>query len=446
MAAERLPVDKMETRKGDFAEQKKLVEQLLGIVNEAKQMVDSNTSARNFRELTVNTSESVLGVTLDKYKAKPGNYQIEVVQLAQKSSAMSNGFEDPDDSYVGVGFIQYSLPDGSSRDVYIDSDHSSLKGIAELINADESNGLSATVVNDGTDSETPWHLILSLEETGAKNFAEFPYFYFVDGEDDFYLESQRGAQNAKIKVDGFLVEVPSNKVDSVIPGVTLDLKRAKPGEEIPLEIKEDKEAIIGKVQDLIEKVNAILKFINEQNKMDDKTNTKRTLGGEITLQSLEGRLRSTIFRDVYTGLGPRRLGSIGITFQRDGLLKFDQKVFDSKIANNFQLVSDIIVGFVDENKIKKDGFLDYLNKVLSDAVRLPDGILHSRKRTIQNRIDQIDRQIERKERMLETREQNLKNKFARLEGTISRIKGQGAGLSALGAQAGNPVSQLGATV
>jgi flagellar hook-associated protein 2 len=46
--------------------------------------------------------------------------------------------------------------------------------------------MSATVVNDGTGSDTPWKLLLSLKETGEGQKAEFPYLYFVDGEDDFF--------------------------------------------------------------------------------------------------------------------------------------------------------------------------------------------------------------------------------------------------------------------
>ena len=46
-------------------------------------------------------------------------------------------------------------------------------------------------------------------------------------------------------------------------------------------------------------------------------------------------------------------------------------------------------------------------------------------------------------KLLNQKEKNLKEKFARLEETISRIKTQGAGIASLGAQAPDPVTQLG---
>ena len=55
------------------------------------------------------------------------------------------------------------------------------------------------------------------------------------------------AHDAKIKLDGFEIEVDSNKLEDLIPGVTIDLKKAMPGEEISLEIKEDVSKIADKL-------------------------------------------------------------------------------------------------------------------------------------------------------------------------------------------------------
>ena len=47
------------------------------------------------------------------------------------------------------------MPDGTTKDIYVDSDSASLNGIAKPINSDKSNGLNARVVNDGTGSDAP---------------------------------------------------------------------------------------------------------------------------------------------------------------------------------------------------------------------------------------------------------------------------------------------------
>lgn len=444
MQAERIPIQTMEKQKDNIKAKQDLLQELITLAEGLQGKIFENGNARSLRELSYKTNEDIVGVTVDKNLARPGSYQIEVMQLAQKSSAMSSGFEDPDESYVGVGFIQYTLPDGTTQDVYVDSDNSSLNGIAKLINSDEENGMSANVINDGSDTDRPWRLILSLDETGDDNFAEFPYLYFVDGEDDLYFEFEREAQDAKVKLDGFEIQLPGNRTTDLIPGVTLDLKKADPGNEFTLEISEDIEKVSEKINSMIDEINNIFKFIKQQNEMDQNTDTKRTLGGDITLQSLEGRLRAAVFKDVATSEGFKKLSHLGIRFQRNGLLEFDEGTFKQNIGENYTLVSEVLTGMFDENGLKTDGFVDYIRGTIDLALRQPDGLLRSRKRTLQTNIDQIDRRIENKERMLKQKEQSLKDRFARLEGTISQMKAQSSSVAAIGGGGGGAVlPQLG---
>ncbi len=441
--AERIPIHNMEKRKSKVEDKKKLVGELANLVEGIRGFLAKNVNARSFRELKATSSNDAVTVTVDKNVANVGNTTLEVVELAQKSSAMSSGFADPEESYIGVGYITYTLPNGDTKEIYVDSEHSSLKGIARLINGDPENGLTANVVNDGSGSDTPWRLIISMNKTGDDNKAEFPYFYFIDGDDDFYLEYERPAQDAKIKVDGFEIEVPSNEVKDVIPGVTIDLKKAKPGEEINIDITEDNEAVSAKVGDLVEKINAVLNFIKTQNKIDENTDTSRTLGGDIILQTVESRLRGAIFKDVETKFGKRRLADLGVSFTREGTLKFDQEKFQAELKKNSALVTQVLTGYYKPEGGKTMGFMDNLNDTINKALRFPDGIISSRKKSLQSKIDQIDRRIAQRERMIAQKEKMLKEKFARLEGTISRMKNQGAGLAAIAGGGANVVQQLG---
>lgn len=442
IAAEQIPVQNMEKQKSKIQDKKGLVDQLVKLVEDVRGNLALNANARSLREFKTDTNTDIVGVGVDKNRAVPGTYQLEVMQLAQKSSAMSTGFEDKDESYVGVGFIQYTLPNGDTKDLYVDSENSSLSKIAKLINKDSNLGVTANVINDGSGSDTPWRLILSLNKTGDDAAVDFPYFYFVDGEEDFQLEFQREAHDAKVKLDGFEIEAPENKIADLIPGVTLDLKKAKPGEEFTLKVSEDIQAVGAKVTDLVTKLNGVLSFIKQQNTMDEKTDTSRTLGGDIMLQSLEGRIHSAVFKDVMTDKGYMRAGDIGLSFSRDGLLQFDDKKFEAKLTEDYNTVAQILTGTFTPEGGKSEGFMDNLNSMVNTALRMPDGLVQSRKKTLQSNIEQIDRRITQKQKFIEEKEKNLKDKFSRLEGTISRIKGQGAGVASLGGGA-DPVQQLG---
>lgn len=439
IAAEKIPIQQMESRKAKLANKQSLVKDLTAKVEAVRGDIFANKSSRSFRELKIDVSGDSITASVDKNLAEPGTYQIEVVQLAQKSSAISNGVEDKDETYMGVGYIQYELPNGDVKEVYVDEDSSSLTGIAKLINKDSNNGMHATVVNAGDGSDAPWKLLITLEETGDDNKAIFPELYLVDGMEDLYFDSHRDAQDAKIKLDGFPIELPKNSTADLLPGITLDLKKAKVGEEITVAVSEDDAKITGKISGLINNINEVLGFIKQQNALDESTDTTQTLGGDITLQTLESRLRSAIFKDIKTDSGMKRIGDLGVTFQRDGLLKLDEEKFKQAIGKDYQAAAQIVAGKYTKEDGKINGFIDNLEEVVSGALQNPNGILASRKNGIRSQMDQMDRKIENKQRQIDKKEQNLKAKFARLEETMARIQGQGAGLGGMG----NPVTQLG---
>lgn len=441
--AEKIPLQKMEARKGKIENKKALLNDLIDRVKKLEGAVYANKGARSFREFNVNISGEGIKASVDKNIAEPGTYQIEVLQLAQKSSAISNGVADKDNTYTGVGYLQYELPDGTSKEIYIDEDHASLTGIAKLINKDADNGMRANVVDSGDGSDAPWKLIITLEETGDLAKAQFPNLYLVDGEVDIWFDGEREAQDAKIKLDGFEIELPGNKTTELIPGVTIDLKKAAKGDEITLEITEDTAKMADKIDDLVSNINQVIGFIKEQNRLDESSDTSQTLGGDITLQTLESRLRSSVFAGVPTEFGNFRIGDLGLQFQKDGMLKLDKEKFQAKLDENIDLVNQVINGRYSIEEGKVDGFVDNIERLVKDAMKIPGGILSSRKSGLDSKIAQIDRRIDSTERRIKRKEENLKAKFARLEETISRIKTQGSGLAGLGGGGFNPVQQLG---
>ncbi len=430
--AEKIPIKTLEKRKEKIESKKTQVDELINLVRNVQQDTVKNSTEISLKELSVDANKEIIDINVDKNMAVPSSYQFEVVQLAQKSSTLSTGISDPDKSYVGVGYIHYTLPSGENREIYIDPENSTLNKIASLINSNNEMQVRANVVNDGSGSKNPWRLLLSLKETGDDNKAEFPHLYFVDGRRDFTLEYERGAQDAIVKIDGFKIETPENEINNLIPGAAINLKQAKPGEEFSINIREDIPSISEKIKKMVENINGVLNFINKQNKLNKDSDTSRTLGGDITIQNIEGQLRNLIFKERKTGLGNIRAHDLGISFQKSGLLTFDQDKFESIMAKESKKVYRSLVGFYDENKENSvPGLITELNKISSYSLKVPNGTLFNRKKTFQTNIDRINKDISRKEILLKEKEESLKNKFSRLESTIAKIRNQGAGLSGL---------------
>ena len=81
---------------------------------------------------------------------------------------------------------------------------------------------------------------------------------------------------------------------------SIDLKKAQVGDEMTLEITEDTAKMADKIDELVVTINEVIAFIKEQNALDESSDTSQTLGGDITLQTLESKIRSTIFKTVHT--------------------------------------------------------------------------------------------------------------------------------------------------
>ncbi|HUP58758.1 MAG TPA: flagellar filament capping protein FliD, partial [Bdellovibrionota bacterium] len=443
--AESQPLKQLEVRKSREEAKLKLFQDFKAKFGGIDKCLQEVSNFRKFRELKVDLGDGseVATVTVDKERAEPGVYTIQVDQMAARTSVISNAFEDPDAPILGTGFIVMNLPDGGSKEIYVDPSDGSLRKLASTINSDPDSPVRASVIKDAIDSEEPWKLILTAKKEGAINDLQFPDFYFLDGDKDFYIDDSNEAQNAQIMLDGFPIDLESNEVPDFLPGVTMRLKQARPDKPFTLTITEDKQKIAGKVKDLVDKLNGVLGFINQQNQLDEKSDTKNTFGGDTSLQTIEYRLRNLMHEAFPYGneekgtFGIVTLGQIGIEFDKGGTLQFKEDKFVKAMEKNYDQVAEAISGSM--------GFAFQMGTVLAGYTTPQVGTLALREQGFRTRIRDIDKQIENKQRMLDRRQQNLTEQFSRLQSSLSNMQQQQQYLAASMPGAGgggNLVQQL----
>ncbi|MDB2425998.1 flagellar filament capping protein FliD [bacterium] len=426
MEAERIPIKNLENKKSKSEDRLKLVNDLDTRVASMKNSIGTLASAKGFNDIKLISGDpNIIQGSVDPAESLPGNWNIEIIQLAQKASAVTNGFPDKDQTELGTGYFRFETTDGD-KEVYISGANSTLSGAANAINR-AGLGIRATVINDRTDAEAPFKLMLSGENVGNDHEIKYPTLYFLDGDQDIYFDQDRQAKNGIIKVDGFEMAVADNQVEDVIPGVVLDLKQAAPGRQVNVTVKEDREVVGGKVKEFVDSVNSVLGFIQEQNRLTDKTDTSRTLGGDGLIRNIENRLRSLLQGSIM-GVGGKvtRLNQLGIGFNRNGLLDFDQEKFNSVLASDPDSVQQFIAG--DGFSV---GFVPALKRTIANMQSGNFSPIANRKRSLEQKIDQANKRIESKERQLDRKEQTLRKKFANLESQMSKLKGQGGQVAAL---------------
>ncbi len=424
MEAERIPVKQMEEKKKKSEDTLKLVTDMETKLNDIGKSLGDLTTAKGFTDTQLNSSEpSVIDGKVDPNTVVNGEYGIEVIQMAQKPAAISNGFKDKNVTQMGTGYIKFETSQGL-KEVYISGKNSTLEGVVNQIN-NSNAGVRASILEDKKDKDNPFRLLVSGLQSGDEKTVSFPTVYMLDGDQDMYFDQSRPAQNGKIKVDGFEVEVSENQLENIIPGVTLNLKQAAPGKEIRLSVKENTEAVAGKIKAFVDAYNGALGFIQGQSKLQKDASGKDRLGplgGDSLTRTVESSLRRVLLNpQIGTGSGIARISELGIEFNRNGTLNFTQEKFQRVLNSNPKDVAAFFRG--DGSKV---GFVPTVKREIGNLTNGVFGTIGNRKKGISDRIEQTNRRIDDKERQLVRKEESLRRKFADLESKMSKLNSQGA--------------------
>jgi len=433
--AERAPIKNMEARNQKTDAKLKLVEELETKLRSIEGTLGTLASVKGFNDIKLESGDvNIINGSAD-ISAPKGSWNVEVVQLAQKASAITNGLPDKDKTQLGTGYFRFNTSSGE-KEVYIKGATSTLEGVVTAINNAEV-GVKASVINDRKDPDNPFKLMLSGDGVGGDNRIEYPTLYLLDGDQDIYFDQETKAENGILKIDGFEFEISGNTVTDVIPGVTLDIRQSAPGRIVNLSVKENREAVSGKVTEFVKSMNDVLGFIQTQSQMNENTDTSKTLGGDQLIRMIQNRLTRLIQDPQYGIQGDiNRLNQLGIEVTRTGTLKLDEEKFNQVLAAKPDSVRKFFAG-----DGFKSGFIPAVRREIATLTNTAFGAIANRKRALEDNIKRTDQSIENKERGLQRREEQLRRQFSRLEETMGRLKQQGAAVGAM-SSAGLPGMNL----
>lgn len=445
LEVEQQPIKNFEGRKSIEEARIKLFQEFKGKFSGLDKALNDISSAKKLREFKVDLGEGkdLVGITIDKELAQPGTYELEIMQTAARSSMISNPVANPKEANLGTGFITFTDSEGNDVELFIDESNSSLEGIARAINDSRDCPVRAAVIKDSSDSDRPYRMVISAKKEGDGNNLKFPDFYFLGGEEDFYVDDDHEAQNAKLTVDGFEIEASSNMVENFLPGVNLQIKGAKEGQRFTVTISEDTPKVAVKIKAVVDQVNQVLEFINKQNKVDEKSDTRSTFTGDTSLTNIEYRLRNQFHEAFGSRPDPDdpsfrlyHLHELGIEFEKSGALKFNEEKFNKAIESDFEGVAEALTGDF--------GFVFQMRSVLEGYTKTGNGLLALRERSLRERVTNIDRQIERAQANYDRKAQMLTDRFAKMQSALQSMQQQQAYVSAAlgGGGGGNIVEQL----
>lgn len=421
--AERKPIEKIEERRGMVQEKVKLLDDVISRVDGVRALIPSLNSPMALREIAFSSGDDhILSGTADRNQAEPGKHSLEVLQLAKSASALSNRFADADQTKIGSGYFTFTTADGDTKDIYIDNESSTLQGVSRIIN-ESGMGIKASVVRDQADPEQPFRLILNSEKTGSGEDVEFPEFYFIDGESDFFVEETKGASNAMIRYQGFEIESPTNEIKDLIRGVTLDIKGTTyDGRPVTVSVEQDLPKTTLKVKDLVDNLNNVFTFIQQQNTLDENSKTANTLGGDYGIRMAEDRLKTALRENFLFSENPttvRSLADLGIQFDKKGMLQFDEKKFQFSLTNDFDGVTNLLAG-----DGQNTGVIPKLSHALRSITGDPTSLLTAQKGNYTKQVNKLNEDVATKEKRSEQKLISLKDRLAKAQAALTKMQGQ----------------------
>ena len=140
--------------------------------------------------------------------------------------------------------------------------------------------------------------------------------------------------DARVRIDGVVLQRSSNTITDALAGVTLNLQAAELGTSSTLTVDRDTDAVVKAFSDLAAAYNELVKFRDEQSK------TGAPLHMNSSLRAGLSNITSSILSTVTGASSPYTTAGIaGLSLQKDGTLKLDSDLFKKSIAANLAAVT-----------------------------------------------------------------------------------------------------------
>lgn len=260
------------------------------------------------------------------------------------------------------------------------------------------------------------------------------------------------ADDAIIKYEGITITRSSNKIDDVVPEITLNV-HDKTEKTATIAVKPDVDASKAAIIEFVGKYNQAVAELNilSQNKpeiieeldyltSDEKEAEQKKLGlfqSDFSLTNIKSNMASTIaarymFSDTaevtmlsQLGIATNAGGYSGGYSQSKlrGYLEIDEKKLDDALANHLDDIKMLFGYDSDGDLIVDTGIAYKLDKQIS-AYTQTGGILAMKTSSLDSKIKSSETKITKLENQMAKKEAELRNKYSQMEGSLNSLEAQ----------------------
>jgi flagellar hook-associated protein 2 len=324
-----------------------------------------------------------------------------------------------------------------------------LQTLADKINAAKV-GATASIINDGS-ATTPFRLNLTSSATG-----EAGRFIIDSAGADFGFSTLDRGNNSRVffgsndPARAVAVVASTNTVDSLVPGVKIDLRSASET-PVTLNVAVDDSAILAAVKSFVTAFNAITERIASQTRYDSTANRAGPLTGDGTTLDLRTSLYNTL-SETATNVSSQfsRLTDLGIKVGTAGKIELDEDKFRQALTTDAAgvealfsarvVADDTFIDMGDGVRVRNPnagrsftslGIMGKFEQMVEKYLDTTDGILTIRGRGLESQIKLQNDRIAALDIRLEAKRMTLTRQFIAMEQAIGQIQSQGNALASI---------------
>jgi flagellar hook-associated protein 2 len=336
--------------------------------------------------------------------ALPGTYSIQVTDDGSSTTTVSNAgataVTDPSSENISSSSTFTLTVNGVATQISLTDN--SLDGLATAIN-DSNAGVSATIVNLGSNSSPDYRLALSSTELGPDTIQ------LNDGTSDLLSTVQAGT-DTQYTVNGNTTVLSSNSDQvTLAPGLTATLVGANPTETVNITVAASQGNLSSALSSFATAYNAAVAAVAGQVGQS---------GGALAGQSLVYELQNALSKIAqFTGASGavQSLSDLGLTLGSDGNLTFDSSQFSSQSASGIQ---QFLGG------LTSGGFLQSVNNTLNTFTDTTTGTLADEYNNVGTQITNDQNEISTDQDRVNLIQANLSQQLSQADAAIAVLQQQ----------------------
>ncbi|MET0288173.1 MAG: flagellar filament capping protein FliD [Pseudoxanthomonas sp.] len=410
VAAERAPAQNRITRSGEQINTKLSA---LGTIKSTMTTLQTalttltSTADRPAQKATVATDAGFTATT--GTSAVAGSYNVEVVSLASAHKLTSTAVAPG--TALGAGTMQVKAGD-KTYDIEV-AEGASLADLARAINTKSGGtGVTASVIN-ATDGQ---HLVFNATKGGqagaltiTTSGGDLAQFAYDPGNGNTQLSQTTAAANAKVMIDGLEVTSTSNELSDAIPGITLSLTKAKPGETFAVNVARDNATLQTNLQSFITAYNSAVRTLASSSAYNAGTETASALTGDAMVRTMQSQMRGMVSGQV------NDLKALGVAIAKDGTLSLDTSKLSTTLASDPAAAANL---FGTDGKVSGS-----LTSMLKGVLDTTSGTLTSRTKTLNSQLSNLTDQLSDLELRMDKVRARYTAQFTAMEQLVTQMQG-----------------------